>query len=42
MVYYRAGYQPKDYCETGNLEECWAVREIIELSDAIKIPDIKM
>ena len=42
MVYYRAGYQPSDYYQNGNFNQCWTVRETIEMSNAIKIPDIKM
>ena len=42
MVYYRAGYSPRDYCESNEIEKCWESREMIELSEAIKIPDVKM
>ena len=36
VVYFRAGYTPDDYQN----EACWAARELIERSMAIKCPDI--
>jgi glutathione synthetase len=36
VVYFRAGYTPDDYPD----ESCWAARELIEQSMAIKCPDI--
>jgi len=36
LVYFRVGYDPKHY----QTEEDWKMREIIELSQAIKCPGI--
>ena len=36
MVYYRTGYTIEDY----TCEEDWKIREIIELSQAIKCPSV--
>lgn len=37
-MYYRAGYQLSDYQQ--DPEAAWKARELIELSNAIKIPNI--
>ncbi len=40
VVYYRAGYRISDYQEDWNA--IWKVRELIELSNAVKIPTVTM
>lgn len=40
VVYFRAGYRLQDF--EVDLQKTWSAREIIELSNAIKIPSITM